>query len=40
MSQFSKEKIFLGSFIHTNEYGELIVIDRGMIHIENGKVFI
>lgn len=38
MSQSSKEKIFLGSFIHTNEYGELIVVDHGMIHIENGKI--
>lgn len=40
MSLSSKEKIFLGSFIHTNEYGKLIVVDRGMIHVENGKVFI
>ena len=40
MSQSSKEKIFIGSFIHSNECGELIVIDRGMIHVKNGKVFI
>lgn len=39
MSQ-SSEKIFIGSFIHSNECGELIVIDRGMIHVKNGKVFI
>ncbi|KAK9305253.1 hypothetical protein QLX08_003683 [Tetragonisca angustula] len=38
MSQSSKEKIFIGSFIHSNECGELIVIDRGMIHVKNGKI--
>ncbi|KAF3423352.1 hypothetical protein E2986_06296 [Frieseomelitta varia] len=38
MSQSSEEKIFIGSFIHSNECGELIVIDRGMIHVKNGKI--
>lgn len=40
MSRSSEEKIFIGSFIHSNERGELIVVDRGMIHVKNGKVFI
>ncbi|CAD1472802.1 unnamed protein product, partial [Heterotrigona itama] len=38
MSQSPKEKIFIGSFIHSNESGQLIVIDRGMIHVKNGKI--
>lgn len=38
MSHSSKEKIFIGSFIHSNKCGELIVIDRGMIHVKNGKI--
>ncbi|OAD58694.1 Guanine deaminase [Eufriesea mexicana] len=35
MSLPSKEKIFVGSFIHTNQYGELIIVVHGMIHVKN-----
>lgn len=40
MSQSAREKIFVGPFIHSNEQGELIIVDRGMIHVKNGKVCI
>nr|XP_012135079.1 PREDICTED: guanine deaminase isoform X2 [Megachile rotundata] len=32
------KKVFIGSFIHTNEQGELIVVDHGAIFVENGKI--
>ena len=40
MSKSAREKIFVGPFIHSNEQGELIIVDRGMIHVKNGKVCI
>ncbi|XP_017879337.1 guanine deaminase-like isoform X2 [Ceratina calcarata] len=36
----SNEKVFVGSIIHTNESGELIIIDHGAIYIDtdSGKI--
>ncbi|XP_053971668.1 guanine deaminase isoform X1 [Hylaeus volcanicus] len=38
MSSILKEKVFVGSFVHTNEHAELITVDRGMISVKNGKI--
>ncbi|XP_060817178.1 guanine deaminase isoform X1 [Bombus pascuorum] len=38
MSQSAREKVFVGPFIHSNEQGDLIIVDRGMIHVKNGKI--
>ncbi|XP_076548777.1 guanine deaminase isoform X1 [Osmia lignaria lignaria] len=38
MSTLSEEKIFIGPFIHTNEQGQLIIVDDGVIYVKDGKV--
>ncbi|CAK9804199.1 Guanine deaminase [Anthophora quadrimaculata] len=38
MSASEKEQIFIGSFIHTNDRGELIIVDHGAIHVKEGKI--
>lgn len=38
MSTLSEDKIFIGPFIHTNEQGQLIIVDDGVIYVKDGKV--
>nr|XP_033334241.1 guanine deaminase [Megalopta genalis]XP_033334242.1 guanine deaminase [Megalopta genalis] len=38
MQSMSEEHIFVGSFAHTNEAGELITVDHGAIYVKNGVI--
>ncbi|XP_043261853.1 guanine deaminase isoform X2 [Colletes gigas] len=38
MSVTSKIKVFVGSFVHTNEHGKLITVDHGAIYVKEGKI--
>ncbi|XP_031834938.1 guanine deaminase isoform X2 [Nomia melanderi] len=38
MQSASKQHVFVGSFVHTNERGKLITVDHGAIYVENGKI--